>query len=277
MFKHTMPAPPSAQNVGGGANSTTAADAVLEFCTAVNSSLSARTGAVQYSVSGIAGFGYTLGETPSVPLDDDTAAQATEDAEQYSAPGIIGRPLPPRNIDGNIQHMNVICAKMADGLVPIAYRDLRLQMGGDGPAEGVLAFVGYGGGFHSMTPVEDGDDPAGGGTVHVIYCPYNFDASGSAQNAHAIILDPTVDNESIIITHGNGLAITMSDSGDKALTLKNAAGDATLRLDDNGVTITAANIILSGGVIVGNPNTAVPLLAGAASPPSTVFYVSPSP
>lgn len=274
-FSHMMGRQPTQHQVGGGAGSATEADFVVRFGTAVNSSLSQRTGAVQYSIAGIAGLDFTPGEDPSIPLDDDAEAEATENAEQYSAPGIIGRPLPPRNVAGTELHMDVICVQTVDGLVPIAYRDLRLKMAGDAPGEGVLAFVGYGGGFHSMTPVESGQDPAGGGTIHVIYCPYEFDADGVAQKAHSIILDPTPGNESIIMSHANGLAITMSDDGDKALLLKNAAGDATLRLDDNGITLTATQIVLSGGVIVGEPALAVPLLAGPASPPSSKFFVSP--
>ncbi len=275
-FGNMVPPQTSAQQRGGGAESSVPADAVLRIATAVNSSLSERTGAVQYSVAGIAGLDFEIGGDPTIPLDDDAETETTDDAEQFSAPGIIGRPLPPRTIDGVDQHMDVVCVLTADGLVPISYRDLRLQMGGDAaPGEGVLAFVGYGGGFHSMTPVETGEDPAGGGTIHVLYCPYDFDSDGVAQKAHTIILDPTSGNESIMIAHANGLAITFSDQDKKALLLKNAAGDATLRLDDDGVTITAAQIVLSGGVITGDPATAVPLLAGIASPPSTKFLVSP--
>jgi len=275
-FGTHSPGVPSGVNVGGGSSSSTESDFVMRFATAVSSSLSERTGAVQYSIAGIAGLDFTIGEEPSIVLDDDIEAEVTDNAEQYSAPGIIGRPLPPRTVDGDELHMDVVCVQTVEGIVPIAYRDLRLAMAGDAaPGEGVLAFVGYGGGFHSMTPVESGADPAGGGTIHVIYCPYAFDGDGVAQKAHSIILDPTPGNESIMIAHANGLAITMSNEDKKALLLKNASGDATLRLDDDGVTITAVQIVLSGGVIVGEPVFAVPLLAGPASPPSTKFYVSP--
>lgn len=265
---------PSADKVGAGAGSQTPTDFVVQFSDVVNSSLSSRTKMVQLSVTGIAGLNYS--DNPSIPLADDKKAEATENAEQYSAPGIIGRPLPPRSIKELDYRTNVVCLRTADGLVPIAYRDLRWKMGGDGPAEGVLAFVGYGGGFHSLTPVKKGSDPAGGGTIHVIYCPYDFDSDGKARKAHTIILDPSDGNESIMIAHANGLAITMSNEGKKALLMKNAAGDATLRLDDDGVTITAEAIVLNGGVTIGNAATAVPLLAGAASPGSTKLFVSPT-
>ncbi len=274
---NNVPTQRSADQQGGGASSQTASDFVVRFSTAVSSSLHEQNGSIQYSITGIMGFEGEVGSPGSVTFDDGTAAEGTNDAEIYTAPGIIGRPLPPRTINGVEQHMDVVCIQTVEGLVPIAYRDLRLAMaGGSAPGEGVLAFVGYGGGFHSMTPVEIGADPAGGGTLHVIYCPFDFDSDGVAQKAHSIILDPTVGNESIMIAHANGLALTMSDADKKAIVMKNAAGDATLRLDDDGITLTATTIVLSGGVIVGNPLTAVPLLPGAASPGSTVFYVSPT-
>jgi len=253
-------------STGGGASTATPSDSIIRFSEIVNSSLNTRTQAVQYSVVGLADS-----NTP----DDDTAAESVDDAEPYTSPGMVGRPLPPRSINGIEQHMDVLCVITSDGLVPVGYRDTRLKMGGNGPGEGVLAFVGYGGGFHSLTPVAQGDDPAGRGTIHVLYCPYDFDGNGVAQKAHSIILDPTDGNESIMVVHAEGMAMTMSGQDKKALLLKNAAGDATLRLDDDGITLTAKTIVLSGGVIVGEPALAVPLLPGIASPGSTKFFVSP--
>ncbi len=256
---------------GGGAEATVPADFVVQFSEIVSSTVSPRTGAVQLGVTGIAGMDATL-DTAIIELENP---ESVDDAEQYSAPGIIGRPLPPETSGGITEHMDVCCIRTADGgLTPISYRDNRLTMGADAPGEGVLAFVGYGGGFHSMTPVADGDDADGGGTIHVLYCPYDFQ-DGVAQKAHSIILDPTPGNESIIIAHAEGMAITMLNDSKKALMMKNAAGDATFRLDDDGITATAQTIVLSGGVIVGDPFTALPLLPGAASQGSTVFFLSP--
>jgi len=191
-------------------------------------------------------------------------------SEPFSSLGIIGRPLPPSKVSGRAVHMEVACLRTADGLVPISARDLRLKMGGDGPGEGTIAVVGYGGGFHSLSPV-DGDPTKG--TIHIIYCPYDFDSGGVASKAHVITLDPSSGNESISIVHADGMAITMSNSGGlHELVLKNKAGDATIRLDDLGVTITAANIVLSGGVVAGVPLAAVPLNPMSSS---TMFAVSP--
>lgn len=271
-FGGTRSGAPDSRKVGGGGGSPVDADYVVQFSDAVNSAISSRTGMVQLSVTGIAGFNYATGV---IPLSDDQAAEATEDAPQFSAPGIVGRPLPPRNERGVDLRMNTMCLRTADGLVPFAYRDLRWKMPGGGPAAGMLAFIGYGGGFFSQSAVAAGNDPAGGGTIQVIYCPYDRNAQGVPQKAHAIILDPTAGNESLQVMHSNGLAITMSNQGKKALLMKNASGNATFRLDDDGVTITAERIVLSGGVIVGEPASAVPLLPGAASPGSSKLWVSP--
>jgi hypothetical protein len=105
-----------------------------------------------------------------------------------------------------------------------------------------------------------------------VYCPYNF-ISGVAQKAHAIILDPTSGNESISIVHADGMAITMNDIGE--LVLKNNSGDAVIRLDGNGITMTASKIVLNGGVSVGSALTAIPFAGGPAMPPSTLFSYSP--
>jgi len=268
-FGGTLGRTPGSDEIGGGAQTGVPSDLIVRFSTIINSSISNKTNSVQLSLAGIAGLDYDAGTSdPS----DTSNAETIDNAEQFTSPGMVGRPLPPRTVGGVSQHMDVIAISTADGLVPIAYRDLRLKMGPGAPAEGVLAFVGYGGGFLSMTPVAAGGDPSGGGTVQALYCPFDFDGNGVAQKAHTVLLDPTPGNESVMVVHADGMAITMFQN---ALVMKNAAGDATFRLDDDGITMTAANIVLSGGVIVGDPATAVPLLAGAASPPSTKFYVSP--
>ncbi len=272
-FGNMVPTQRTADQQGGGASSQTQSDFVVRFTTAQSSSLHAETGGVQYSITGIMGFDGVAGEPASVAFDDGTAAEGTNDAETYTAPGIIGRPLPPRTVNGQALHMDVICIQTVEGLVPIAYRDLRLQMAGDSaPGEGVLAFVGYGGGFLSQTPVADGDDPAGGGTIQVMYCPYDFDSNGIAQKAHSIILDPTSGNESITIAHGDGQAIMMFDG---ELTLKSPDGTAYISIKNDSIDFIARTCTFNAGVVIGDSATAVPLLAGAASPPSTKLFVSP--
>lgn len=264
----------------GGATTAAPIDSVLQFAKVVSSSLAGDTQALQYNVAGIAGMSLTLepngqGGRAAI-LSDDDAGETNARADVYGSLGVVARPLPPDTRDGREEHLEVWCIRGQDGLVPVATRDLRLRMaGGDAPGEGVVAVVGYGGGFHSLTPVEDDSGADGGGTIHVLYCPYEFDAAGDATKAHSVILDPTPGNESITIAHADGMAITMLADEKKALVLKNAAGDATIRLDDDGITMTAVQIVLSGGVVIGEPSLASPLLPGVASQGSTKLYVSP--
>lgn len=240
-------------------------DGVLALTTVLRASLSASSRSLQYNIEGI---GDLFDES------EDAEGETATAAEVYSGLGLLGFPLPPGPIPNSTDNREVrhevVCMRSTDGLIPIAHRDIRLQMPGGGPGEGTIALVGYGGGFHSLDPVDEG----AGGTIHVIYCPYDFDSEGVAQKAHSIILDPTSGNASITIAHAEGMAITMFDAGKKELTLKNAAGDATFRLDDDGITMTAVTIVLSGGVIVGDPLTAIPLLPGTASQGSSVFFLS---
>jgi hypothetical protein len=244
------------------------ADFIIEFSHVVTSSLHPTTNALQYNVPGIGEMSQDDGGSIN---NDPDIGEGTNDAEVFGQAAVLVRPLPPEIIDGQVFHLEVACVREVNGLVPIATRDLRLKMPGAAPNEGTVAFVGYGGGFLSHSAVDSG----AGGTISVMYCPYDFDADGNAQKAHSITLDPTPGNESILIAHANGLALTMSDDDKKAILMKNASGDATLRLDDDGITLTAVSIVLSGGVIVGDPLTAVPLLPGLASPPSSKFFVSP--
>lgn len=249
----------------GGTPSHVASDFVLRFGKCIGSSLDVN-GSVQLTVTGVGDLDPI---NPSAAPTDELGERA-EDQPAFGALGFMGRPLPPE--DGAFTE--VICQRTADGLIPLAVRDRRIHMGGAAPGEGVQALVGYGGGHYSLTPVPGNGSAYGGGTLHVLYCPYDF-VNGVPQKAHAVIMDPSAGNECLQLIHGDGMAIVMSSAGDKPLIMKNAAGDATLRLDDHGITLTATQIVLSGGVILGDPLTAVPLLPGPASPGSTRVFVSP--
>ncbi len=242
------------------------ADLVIQFSKVIASSLADTTQAIQYSVPGI-------GEMdPSVPggaiNNDDNVGEGTDDAEAFGALGIIGRPLPPESIGGQDFHMEVACIRMSDGLIPIAARDLRLKMQGDGPNEGTITFIGYGGGFHSLSPVDNG----AGGTVHVLYCPFDFDSNGVAQKAHSITMDPTEGNEMIALVHADGQAITMFENN---ITMKSPDGSSVFTIENGKIDITTGTLTLNAGVVIGDAATAVPLLPGIASPPSSKLLVSP--
>ena len=244
----------------------TPADFIVQFSKVITSTVEPSTKALQYSVLGIGEFDQ-LSDGASFD-NSDNVGEGTDDAEVFGALGIIGRPLPPETIDGQDMHMEVACLRMSDGLIPIAARDLRLKMQGNGPGEGTFAFIGYGGGFHSMTPVDGGS----GGTIHMIYCPFDFDGDGVAQKSHSIALDPTPGNESITIAHADGQAITMFE---EQLVLKSPSGASSITLGDDGIIMAANQITMNAGVVIGDALTAVPLLPGVASPPSSKLFVSP--
>jgi hypothetical protein len=243
----------------GSMGSQVPADYVLQFATVEGSTVETTPDTdenvgVSFNVAGIGGL-------------DASGLGEQNDGIVYGALGIIARPLPP---DDDELKAEVVCVRTADGLVPISTRDSRITMPGAAPNDGTIALVGYGGGFVSMDAVDTQDLEKG--TIQVVYCPYDFDSQGLGQKAHTIILDPTPGNESVIVAHAEGMAITMFD--DK-LTLKSKTGVSSIVLDDQQIQMSALKITLAGGVVVGNPASAVPLLAGPASPPSSVLFLSP--
>lgn len=235
----------------GGSSASVPADFVIEFGRVGASSL-APNGAVRWNVEAVPGM--------------DGAENVHEGVPTFTAPGLVGRPL-TANVEG---HAEVACVVQSDGLVPIAVRDRRLRMQGNGPQLGTLAFVGYGGGFHSLSPV------ASGGTVHVIYCPYDFDSDGVAQRAHAITLDPSAGNESVSVVHARGQAVLMQDDG--SITMQSPDGQSVIKIENGAITLQAAQLVLNGGaVVIGNPTGAiVPLLAGPLSPACPRLFLNPA-
>lgn len=247
-------------------------DGVLQFGEILGSSIatdpgSGRNEGLLYSVKGIGGIDYSQ-PTPQPTVNDDLSERDPA-AEAFGQLGFLARPLPPYAAGGENRHAEALCMRSSDGLVPIAYRDTRLRMPGSGPSEGTVAMVGYGGGFLSFDPVvNQGQAEA---TIQVLYCPFDYNSQGTAQKAHAIILDPKSGNESISIVHADGMAITMFDN---SIVMKNHNGTATITLDDSGITMTG-QINLAGSVVIGNPSFAVPMLAGVASPPCSTLFLSP--
>jgi len=249
--------------ISGGSGSQVAADFVVQFGVVQSSSLveepdtGKKTG-VLYSIEGAGEVG-KRGEVDSA-------------AEVFSSLGIIGRPLPPSKERGRQFHAEVLCLRTADGLVPFSARDLRLRMQGAGPAAGTIAVVGYGGGFHSLSPVQG--DPTKG-TIHIVYCPYDYDGNGVARKAHVITLDPTAGNESITMVHAAGQSFLLQADG--SARIQSPDGQAYVQINDKKAEISADQIVLNGTVFIGNPLVGVPLLPGPASPPCPRLFLSPVP
>lgn len=228
---------------------------------------------VAYNLSGVPGFSVTAGD-PSDQLGLNEGESADE-ADVFSGLGMLGRPIDPEESAGpsGNKYAEAVCIKEQDTLVPIAYRDLRIKMGGNAPSEGQLAFVGYGGGFVSQSAVDNSDLEKG--TLQVIYCPYSY-SGGVPTKAHTIIMDPTSGNEYISIIHAEGQAIFLGKDGEIQLQTGSSSNQSYMKLEDGKITITADEITLNGTVYVGNQATGVPLSAGVSSPPCPRLYVSPA-
>lgn len=259
--------------------SQVATDFVIQFGKVAGSTvLSDSTGIPLWNVTGISGID-ELDETPEVNYDDNQG-ERTDNADVFGSLGVIGRPLPGTRFRGQDEHAEVACLRTADGLLPIASRDVRTRMQGNGPNEGTIALVGYGGGFHSISPLVERSGAEQEiseikGAIHVIYCPYDYDADGVAQKAHSITIDPTEDNESISIVHADGQAILLQNDG--SIQMQSPDGQSFIKIEDGKITLQSEQVIFNGTVAIGNPSVCVPLLAGPASPPCPRLVVSPLP
>jgi hypothetical protein len=212
------------------------------------SSVSGPFGAVRY-----AGAGTVEGE-------------GTQDAESFGAPGIICRPRPPSTVtglDGSTQYdvgLESVGARMGDSIRPVAYRDLRLNRAFPAPAEGTMAFVGYGGGFLSFS------DDAAKQSITTLYVPYDFDGDGVPAKCHTIVLDPQ--QEKVAVIQGDGRSIILGPDG----IVMRCDRTTHVTIGPGTCTIIADKIILQGNVCAGADSVgAVPLTPGVSSPS---FFVS---
>jgi hypothetical protein len=222
---------------------------VFTFLRVIGSTVVGRHSAV--AVGGEGGVG-GLGD-----FNADEAGERVEDAEAFGAPGIVFRPRPPSPHDGDVLAAESIAARLGGRDVPIAWRDLRLNRNYPAPKAGAVALVGYGGGFLSFK------DSASLESVATLYVKYG-------SKAHAIVLDP--EQESIMVIHGDGLAITMDPNN--GITMR--ADETTYAtLAPGKFFVQAASIGLQGNVALGtNHLTATPLTAGPVAPTRPSVFLS---
>lgn len=253
------------------------ANHVIEFVKVIASSVGGTNGAPLFNVSGVPGF--ALDADGQVTGDDasDEASEQAQEQEVYQALGVIGRPLPP---DGDA-FLEALALRTDDGLVPFAFRDMRLHRAvnptGSGvtPRAGQLMFAGYGGAFlsHSMTEDNVG---AKKGNVTVLYVPHDFNGAGVPQKAHAIIVDPSDGNSSLQLIHASGLRLTLTeDAGGGPGIVASVDGETFFRMTAGEFSVSATKILLKGNCYLGRQaETGAPMLGGAITPPSTSVFLS---
>lgn len=169
-------------------------------------------------------------------IDGETSSQQI----MYGALGVVARPL---DADAN-GAAEPVYARTEDGLLPIAYRDPRLN-GVVNPKKGEITIPQYDGGFLSLKRNADGD-----GTDITLYAPK---ADGSA--ASVISIDTSDANSNITVMHESGASIQIADG---KIMLSNADGDAYIQLDGSGITLNG-NVKINGAMVVGTPALGSPV------------------
>lgn len=236
-------------------------DLVMQIGRVVGTSIG-KAGGVLAQVVGIGG----------IDLDDeaDESGEIGDDQPIFGS-GVVFRPLKPEVIDGLSVHAEVVCARTADGLVPIAWRDVRLERVHSGLKEGSVCLPGYKGGFLSHDVSNDKQ-------ISTFYVPTEFDADGAP--TEALLITMNGDDKSITILTGGtsspGSMLTLQQA-DRSLTWQTTDGSSVMRLEPGKATLQCDQIVLNGTVVVGNPTGAiVPLLAGVASPPCPRLWLNPA-
>lgn len=249
-------------------------DFVAQFARVLDSSMNPKTFAIQVDVGGIGSF--DINET------DDSKGEVSPQSEIYGALGFVGRPRNKQTIRGTEYYCEALCMRTSDGLVPVSWRDLRLNSYfPNGVPEGRIGMVGYGGGFHTidLTETDNGDQKS---SIHFIYAPYSF-SNGTPSKAMAVCLNttpfdaltnPAGENISISVGGGtSGYQVTISELDGIQVRTPNAATCFNIREDE--VLISAKKIMLKGNVYVGAAAEAgLPMLGGPASPPCPSLFVS---
>src|SRR5574341_1718301 len=145
-------------------------DSIVQFGRAFASSISSETKAILAQVSGIAGL------DPEDDLDDNDG-EVGQNSEVFGALGVVSRPKLPERSGNKEFAAEVVCLRTSDGLVPVAWRDLRLDAAfPNGQKEGSTALVGYGKGFITLDLNADGEN------ILVAYCPRSEEHTSELQS-----------------------------------------------------------------------------------------------
>lgn len=204
---------------------------ILDFARLVSSSVDALKQAVVASLEGPGG---------------ETASEG-----MFGALGVLVRPrtAQPTNTATGLRPAGAaetIVGRLANRLVPLAWRDLRLNQRAGALQEGDVVLAHYDGGMVHLRAT------AGGGTQVVVYAP-TLNGSGAVTKAHAITLDPQ--GNTVQIQHADGPAVFVYS--DKVV-LKNAGGNVYAEVGATEIVLNGP-VKITGGLTVGNPLTAIPV------------------
>lgn len=198
------------------------ANALTSSMRVIGSTVVGKHGAVLVGVEGPAGG---LDD-----FDEDAGGEERSDVEFFSSPGLVWRPRAKEVVDGDELEAEARGFRTSEGIVPIAWRDLRFHRAFPAPKPGTVALVGYGGGFIAFDDTEDlGQTLA---TNLTVYVPYDF-VDGVPTKAHSLIIGRDANGKPVVdLSSGEGPGFTILD---KETTWKNSAGDAFIVLNDEGI------------------------------------------
>jgi len=174
------------------------------------------------------------GEGAADGAEEGSTGEADPSCEAFGAPGIVFRPRLPEEVDTpdgtETLSAESYAVRTGDGMVPLAWRDLRFNRAFPAPKPGSVSFVGYGGGFFSQDDTETncGDQKA---TLQTLYVPYAF-SGGVPAKAHCIIVDP--ENEDIKIIQGDGNSVLVTKDG---VVIRSANGANRIEISDAGINL----------------------------------------
>jgi len=184
--------------------------------------------------------------------DTDEQGDVANDQPMFTAPGLYCRPL-GRVKEEDATGLNpagvceVVFIRSADEAYPVGFRDDRLSRVPN-PIPGEVGLAQYQGGFISLRPNADGD-----GTNFMLYGARK-DSSGEVVSASSISIETASATPQILMQHELGQTLVLNKDG--GVVLANAANDAYVEVKPVGVTINGAEVVITGGVVMGNSDPA---------------------
>lgn len=159
---------------------------VATFAKVISSSVKGAKRSILFALEG-AGTGFEGGEVEVSPEEP-----------AYGQLGILARPLPARSSGPQAGAAEALCLRVADGLVPVAIRDLRISQAVPAPEDGQVMMAHYGGGYVTLRPADSSSsttlvqivtgpneiqlDPSGAGKIRLMSSAVSVGSEVSAQS-----------------------------------------------------------------------------------------------